>query len=286
MKYLTLITLLFTSLLFAAAPAPKTDPGGPPPEMVRAAEEAAKNGIPFELIRLPSSNETANAAGPSSTASGDGLKNSVAGSAPEVGLSGGSRSKGGTTKGSQEANAFQPFDPSGSNISGWLFILLGIGLIIGRAWLPIIPISAGCISIGVGLVLLVMPTFLNEHPWVAVILVGLAALIALLFVGGKARWFDIETAPERQQELEQKGHTLAAGALAHLRANAPFASAKNVAQASNVLRRAKEAAKRTSTPAPVYAAPQYAPPVYVQPAPAPTPPPAPAVVPAPAPGTV
>lgn len=265
MKYLAFIALILASLSFAAAPA--ADPNGPPPEMIRAAEEAAKKGIPFEIIRLPSSNETANASGPSSTASGDGLKNSVTGSAPEIGLSGGSKSKGGTTKGTQSASAFQPFDPSGSNISGWLFILLGIGLFIGRAWLPIIPISAGFISTGVGLVLLVMPTFLNEHPWVAVLIVGVGALVALLLVGGKARWFDLETSPEKQQELEQKDQTQAAGALAYLRAKAPFASARSVAQASNVLQRAKAKKKAAQAPGPVVYVPAAPPAAPVPPAP-------------------
>lgn len=215
-------------------------PPGPPPEMIKAAQEAAAKGIPSELVQLPVSTESANATGPSSHGSGDGLNQMVKGTAPAVGLTAGGNAVGGDTNATNKASAFAPFDPSGSNISGWIFIALGIGLIVGRAWIPIIPVSAGAISIAVGIVLLILPSFLNQHPFVAVVLVGAAALIALLVVGGKARWFDTQVGPAVQKKLIGKGQHVAAGALAHLAANAPFAGVRSVRDASETIVEAKK----------------------------------------------
>lgn len=244
MKSAVFTLFVFVALMLIAAAPKVPEDQGPPPEMIRAAEEAAKKGIPFELIRLPSSSESATASGPSSTASGDGLQQSVTGTAPELRLSGGANAKGGNTKGTQSANAFDPFDPSGSNVSGWLFIVVGILLVVGRAWFPIIPLSAGWISIGVGVMLLIMPSYLNEHPWVGVVVLGIAALAAVLILGSKSRWFDLEIGPEKQQDLADKGQVDAAGALAHLQMRAPFTSGRKAAQATRVVERARARVKK------------------------------------------
>lgn len=244
--FAALFVLFVVAFSRPAHAAPASDPNAIPPEVLKAAQAAAAAGRPFEIVRLPSSSETANAAGPSSTASGDGLKQSVSGTAPDIGLSIGGHSTGGSTKASQSANAFAPFDPSGSNVSGWIFILLGIVLLVGRVWVPLIPLTAGYASIATGVVLLVLPSFLNQHPFVAVVIVGIVAVGFLLVVGSKAKWFDLQVSPEVQQQLQAKGQVLAAGALAHLEANAPFASARKVRRASQVIAEAKRA-KATKT---------------------------------------
>lgn len=237
MKYWIIVVSVLMAILAHSARA--ADPNAIPPEVLKAAQAAAAAGRPFEIVKLPSSSETASASGPSSTASGDGLKQSVAGTAPDLGLSGGARAKGGDTKVSQSANAFAPFDPSGSNIAGWSFIAIGIGIIIAANVFPLIPLSAGWVSIAVGVILLIAPTFLNSHPFVAVVLAGAAGMAALFIVGYKAKWFDQQIGPGVQQELVNKGQAVAAGALAHIEASKPFASARTVARASKQVAEAK-----------------------------------------------
>lgn len=245
MKYLEcmLLCILVALIAVSASAAPVADTNAIPPEVLKAAQAAAAAGRPFEIVKLPSSSETASASGPSSTASGDGLKQSVAGTAPDLTLSGGGRAKGGDTKASQAANAFAPFDPSGSNIAGWSFVALGIGIIIAANIFPLIPLSAGWVSIAVGVILLIAPAFLNSNPFVAVVLAGAAGMVALFIVGYKAKWFDQQIGPGVQQELVNKGQAVAAGALAHIEASKPFASARTVARASKQVAKAKEVIK-------------------------------------------
>ncbi len=234
--YVFLFSVVFVRIAFASDP----NTSGPlVPKEAAGLVGSLPEGSTVRIIRRGSSSESAAASGPSSSASGDGLKQSVTGTAPDLALSVGGHAKGGDTKASSQANAFSPFDPSGSNLAGWSFIAIGIAIFIGSKFFPLLPQSAGFLSIGVGMVLIVAPTFLNQNPWIGMLIVGVLGLVCLFVVGYKAKWFDAQIGPEVQQRLEEKGQKVAAGALAHLEANAPFASARKVKRAAATVAKAK-----------------------------------------------
>ena len=237
--------IAFALFAAVASVALASDPNTSGPVMVPKEAAGLVGSLPegstVRIIRKGSSSESAQASGPSSTASGDGLKQSVTGTAPDLALSVGGHAKGGDTKASQSANAFAPFDASGSNIAGWSFIAIGIGIFIASRFFPLVPQSAGFLSIGVGFVLLIAPTFLHNNPWVGILAAGVLGLVVLFVVGYKAKWFDSQIGPEVQQKLEDKGQIAAAGALAYLEANSPFASARKVKRATTKVAKAKGA---------------------------------------------
>lgn len=237
MKTLAIVAALCLALpLLAQNQTPA--PAAPPPDVLKLAEQAMKEGRGFQLIPPQTQAASGSATGASSRGVGDGINMVQSGTAPTVTLPG-QNASGGDNRSTSRANAFAPFDSSEASNAGFACIALGIGILIAAAFFPKIPLTAGFVAIGTGLVLLIAPRFLNEHPVVAVLIVGALGTGVLLFVGYKAKWFDQAIGPAVQQELISKGQTVAAGALATVEMSKPFASARTVARAAKTRATAK-----------------------------------------------
>lgn len=236
------LTALACSVLLAASAAAQTQPSAPPappPDVLKLAEQAMKDGRGFQLIPPQTQAASGSATGASSRGVGDGINMVQNGTAPSVTLPG-QNSSGGDNRSSSKANAFAPFDSSEASNAGFACIALGVGILIAAAWFPKIPLTAGFVAIGTGVVLLVFPRFLNEHPALAVVAAGLLGTAVLLVVGYKAKWFDQAIGPEAQRRLIAKNQIVAAGALATLETSKPFASSRTVARAAETVADAKK----------------------------------------------
>jgi len=73
--------------------------------------------------------------------------------------------------------------------SGVGLCVLGATLIVARAWLPVIPMSASIAAIGVGVGLLWLPAVIEQYTW---LLVASGGLIAILYLtGGIDNWLKL-----------------------------------------------------------------------------------------------
>lgn len=226
----------------APAPVPSQVPP-PPPELVEKARQAAERGQGFQWIPPTYSSDTATATGPNVEAAGtEAVKVAQKSETPIIGNVGpnGTNGRAGASSVTASLKNFAPFDPSGTNIAGWSFCAAGIGIFVASVWFPKIPKSAGLLSIGVGLVLLLAPTFLHDNPLLAVIAVGLIGLAIVLVVGYKAKWFDHAVGSTVQTKLINDGDPAGAGALAHIQLNAPGVPAATRIAASRVVKAASD----------------------------------------------
>lgn len=216
-------------------------PPPPSPEVLRAAEEAIRQGRGFQLIPPQIITHDATATGATSHGVGDGVKFTQSGTAPALAMPGGLTASGGDNKSSGGANAFTPFDSSEASLAGFACIALGVLSLVACGFFPKWPASPGWILIGIGLVLLIAPRWLNEHPALAVLGAGLIGVPVAIYLGYKNKWFDAAVGPTVQQELLSKGQTVAAGALATVEMSKPFAAARTVARAARTRANAKVA---------------------------------------------
>jgi hypothetical protein len=63
--------------------------------------------------------------------------------------------------------------------SGVALCVLGAGLLVVRSWVPVIPIGASLAAMGVGLVLLWLPTLFEQYSWLFLALIGGVAILYL-----------------------------------------------------------------------------------------------------------
>jgi hypothetical protein len=63
--------------------------------------------------------------------------------------------------------------------SGVALCVLGAGLLVVRSWVPVVPIGASLAAMGVGLVLLWLPTLFEQYSWLFLALIGGVALLYL-----------------------------------------------------------------------------------------------------------
>jgi hypothetical protein len=63
--------------------------------------------------------------------------------------------------------------------SGVALCVLGAGLLVVRSWVPVVPIGASLAAMGVGLVLLWLPTLFEQYSWLFLALIGGVAILYL-----------------------------------------------------------------------------------------------------------
>ncbi len=123
--------------------------------------------------------------------------------------------------------------------AGIIACVAGVGLMIARAWLPIIPVSASLLTLALGAGFIAMPMLLDRYlGWIA-FGGGVVLVIVAGFFAYRSRWFDQQISAEVQQKLVTKGDIRGAGALAWLRKNAPMTRKSTATAASEIVMKAK-----------------------------------------------
>lgn len=110
--------------------------------------------------------------------------------------------------------------------------LAGIGALVLRRWLPVIPVIGGLALILFGAGVLAMPVIADRYLGWILIGVAVAAVGYIFVVGSKANWFKLKVSPTEQARLLAKGDREAAAAITCLHTGST-ADAKAVKQASN-----------------------------------------------------
>jgi hypothetical protein len=124
--------------------------------------------------------------------------------------------------------------------AGIALCVIGVVILVGRRWIPLIPISAGLAAMALGAGFIVLPMVLDRYLGWIVFGGGVILLIILGIFAYRLRWFDLQISPETQRQRQDKGDHRAAGALAWLQQNAPFSAKSEATSASEVIFKAKQ----------------------------------------------
>ncbi len=118
--------------------------------------------------------------------------------------------------------------------------ILGVGIIAFKKFIPLVPLPAGFMFIGLGAGLMAFPIFLDRYLGWFLLAGFVVAIIVAGYYAYKCNWFDRETSTETQQKLMAKGDIRGAGALARIQKNAPMASKSTATSAAEIVLQAKQ----------------------------------------------